>query len=80
MNGHLSLGYAYYASDDTTYHENITVKDWREIYAKKRNSSKLPDYSGYTYDAVWTFGFALDKLLKENLTHYANLHRDDTNK
>lgn len=36
------------------------------------------EYAGYTYDAVWTYAFALDKLLKEDRTHVANLHSDRT--
>lgn len=76
---HMSLGYAYYAPDDFVYHENKTVKQWREEYFKKYHHEPA-DYAGYTYDAVWTYAYALDKLLKEDRTHISNLHSDRTNK
>lgn len=74
---HMSLGYAYYAPDDVVYHEGKTVKQWRDEY--NQSLEKEPaEYAGYTYDAVWTYAFALDKLLKEDRTHVANLHSDRT--
>lgn len=79
VDGHLSLGYAYYAPDDTVYHENITVHEWREKYKEFADGDYVPDYAGYTYDAMWTYAFALDKLLSENFTHYADLHSVGTN-
>ncbi|MPC08221.1 Insulin-like growth factor 1 receptor [Portunus trituberculatus] len=33
-----------------------------------------PDYAGYTYDAVWAYALALDRLLKEDRTHVSNFH------
>ncbi|XP_068222552.1 uncharacterized protein [Palaemon carinicauda] len=81
---HMSLGYAYYAPMNYTFHEGITVGDWYELYAKEfginSDTHGPADYAGYTYDAVWTYAFALDKLLKENRTHVANLHSLKTNK
>ncbi|KAF2360714.1 Serine-threonine/tyrosine-protein kinase catalytic domain [Trinorchestia longiramus] len=81
LDGHLSLGYAYFAPNDVVYHENITVGQWREEYKRFSYSmdDRIPDYAGYTYDAVWTYAFALDRLLTENLTHYADLHSAGTN-
>lgn len=76
----MSLGYAYYAPNETVYHEGITVKKWQEEYTETWRTNSLPDYSGYTYDAVWVYAFALDKLLDEDKTHYADLHSENTNR
>ena len=38
------------------------------------NRNNPPDYAGYTYDAVWAYALALDKLLKEDRTHVSNFH------
>lgn len=80
---HMALGYAYYAHDDFKYHEGKTVGEWREEYKAdylNHSQSLTADYAGYTYDAVWTYAFALDKLLKEDETHVSNLHSPRTNK
>ncbi|XP_047475227.1 atrial natriuretic peptide receptor 2-like isoform X2 [Penaeus chinensis] len=80
---HMALGYAYYAHDDFRYHEGKTVGEWREEYKAvylNHSQSLTADYAGYTYDAVWTYAFALDKLLKEDETHVSNLHSSRTNK
>nr|XP_045615701.1 uncharacterized protein LOC123768923 isoform X1 [Procambarus clarkii]XP_045615702.1 uncharacterized protein LOC123768923 isoform X1 [Procambarus clarkii]XP_045615703.1 uncharacterized protein LOC123768923 isoform X1 [Procambarus clarkii]XP_045615704.1 uncharacterized protein LOC123768923 isoform X1 [Procambarus clarkii] len=76
---HMSLGYAYYADDDFVYHENKTVRQWREEYYQQYQHEPA-EYAGYTYDAVWAYAYALDKLLKEDRTHVSNLHSDRTNK
>ncbi|KAK7078148.1 hypothetical protein SK128_007038 [Halocaridina rubra] len=79
---HMSLGYAYYAPLDSYFHEGITVQEWQEEYIDSYgNKSQHPaDYAGYTYDAVWTYAFALDKLLKEERAHVANLHSHKSHK
>lgn len=71
---HMSLGFAYYASDNTTNYENMTVAEWFQHYRNNNMDNDPPDYAGYTYDAVWAYALALDKLLKEDRTHVANLH------
>ncbi|KAK8378937.1 hypothetical protein O3P69_009579 [Scylla paramamosain] len=70
---HMSLGFAYYAPDNATSYENLTVAEWREEYRREMNNTP-PDYAGYTYDAVWAYALALDKLLKEDRTHVSNFH------
>ncbi|KAG0710468.1 Insulin-like peptide receptor [Chionoecetes opilio] len=70
---HMSLGFAYYAPDDVINYENMTVSQWRQEY-KRNNMDEPPDYAGYTYDAVWAYALALDRLLKEDRTHVSNLH------
>jgi hypothetical protein len=56
--------------------ENITVGQWREKYksvCRARNVSES-NYAGFTYDAVWTYGLALNKLVKENQSLLADIH------
>ncbi|KAL7648141.1 UNVERIFIED_CONTAM: hypothetical protein RMT77_000042 [Armadillidium vulgare] len=77
LDGHLALGYAYYAPDDFVYHSGETVGEWKHRYELLQGSAPA-DYAGYTYDAVWTYAFALEKLLKERFTHAANMHSDTT--
>lgn len=62
--------------------ENVTVREWKTAYKKRcEDENRLSsDYAGYAYDAVWTYAFALDKLLKQNQSHIANLHSDKTTK
>lgn len=61
---------------------NITVGKWKEDYAKSCASKGIEtsDYAGYAYDAIWTYAYALDKLLKQNHSHITNLHSDKTTK
>lgn len=62
--------------------ENISVKQWKHQYdANCTNKSiSTSDYAGYAYDAIWTYAYALDKLLKQNHSHITNLHSDKTTK
>lgn len=36
------------------------------------------DYAGFTYDAVWTYALALDKLFKEDDSYTSNLRSRNT--
>jgi hypothetical protein len=62
--------------------ENLTVGAWRENYTNACAAINVTasDYAGYAYDAVWTYAYALDKLLKQNHSHIANLHSEKTTK
>lgn len=80
LDGHLSLGYAYFAPEEDVFYENITVSEWRKQYLQMSYRNHTADYAGYTYDAVWTYAFALDTLLSQNLSHYADLHSTVTTK
>lgn len=82
INGHMSLAYKFYADDDAVMQETKTVKEWTEQYehqAKLRNMD-MSRYGGFTYDAVWVYAYALDKLFKENNSHVANLHSTKTSR
>jgi ABC-type branched-subunit amino acid transport system substrate-binding protein len=78
INGHLALTHAYYAPDTDLMQEGITVKEWKKNYKKKCDKAPVPpsNYGGYAYDAVWTYAYALDKLLRENQSYISNLHTD----
>lgn len=80
INGHLGLSHAYFASDDDIMQEGITVRQWRDRYESfcyLRN--QVPsNYAGYAYDAMWTYAYAMDALLKENQSYVFQLHSNDT--
>ena len=58
--------------------EGITVGTWRQKYLNEslmQNPKSRPsDYASYIYDAVWTYAFALDELVRRNHWLPANLH------
>ncbi|OXA51550.1 Gamma-aminobutyric acid type B receptor subunit 1 [Folsomia candida] len=80
INGHLSLQYAYYAPENQVMQENITVSAWKTKYEHncEQKNVDFSDYAGFAYDAMWTYAFALEKLLKQNHSHITNLHSEKT--
>ncbi|XP_046995878.1 uncharacterized protein LOC124607652 [Schistocerca americana] len=81
INGHLALSHAYFAPNDSIMQENKTVGQWMEQYknaCNTTNGERMSNYGGYAYDAVWTYALALDKLWKENQSHFSNIHNDST--
>ncbi|KAK8726640.1 hypothetical protein OTU49_009969, partial [Cherax quadricarinatus] len=82
LQGHMSLSYKYFAEDSDIMQEGITVKEWRKKYSQRiqdtiKNASES-DYAGFTYDAVWTYALALDKLFKEDQSYAADLRALNT--
>ncbi|EFN73169.1 Insulin-like peptide receptor [Camponotus floridanus] len=82
INGHLGLSHAYFARDDSIMQEGITVREWRERY---ENTCRMQDpplqpsnYAGYAYDAMWTYAYAMDRLIHENESYVFDLHSDHT--
>lgn len=57
--------------------ENKTVEEWKKEYSLVSRTEQS-NYAGYAYDAVWTYAFALDKLLKEYPEAISDLHSDQT--
>ncbi|XP_073988410.1 uncharacterized protein isoform X2 [Rhodnius prolixus] len=80
INGHLAITHSFFAPDDNIMQENITVRQWRDNYEKKCQVGLLTpsNYAGYAYDAVWTYAYALNTLLKENQSSVSSLHDDKT--
>lgn len=80
INGHLGVTNAYFAPDDDIMQEGITVRQWRDNYEKLcRLKEQAPsNYAGYAYDAMWTYAYAMDVLLKENQSYIFDLHSDHT--
>ncbi|KAF4518035.1 hypothetical protein B566_EDAN009268 [Ephemera danica] len=82
INGHLSIAHAYFAHDEDLMQELITVGEWKKKYEFECGKFKEPipqsNYAGYAYDAVWTYAYALDKLIKTNQSHIADLHSPDS--
>ncbi|XP_016841856.1 uncharacterized protein LOC100115038 [Nasonia vitripennis] len=80
INGHLGISHATFAPDDSIMQEGITVREWRnnyEHYCAMQKELTSP-YAGYTYDAMWTYAYAIDKLLKENQSYIFDLHSEHT--
>jgi len=60
--------------------ENKTVAEWKQEYQRICSLSNVSahDYGGFAYDAVWTYAFALDKLMREDQTHLVKIHDPNT--
>ncbi|XP_014251648.1 receptor-type guanylate cyclase gcy-19-like [Cimex lectularius] len=88
IDGHFSLSHAFFAPDNNTMQENITVKEWKKKYeleltlnsTKEKNIKGFSNYAGYTYDAIWAYAYALDGLTKQNHSSVASLHSPNTTK
>ncbi|XP_072759038.1 uncharacterized protein [Anoplolepis gracilipes] len=82
INGHLGLSHAYFARDDSIMQEGITVREWRKRYenmCRMQNPPLQPsNYAGYAYDAMWTYAYAMDRLIHENESYVFDLHSDHT--
>ncbi|XP_076647965.1 uncharacterized protein LOC143356288 [Halictus rubicundus] len=80
INGYLGISHAYFGQDDAIMQENITVREWRNNYEAECIRRKLPpsDYAGYAYDAMWTYAYAMDQLLKEKEAYIFDLHSQET--
>jgi len=80
INGHLGLSHAYFARDDDMMQEGITVREWRERYenACRAQNQQPSNYAGYAYDAMWTYAYAIDRLIHENQSYIFDLHSDHT--
>ncbi|XP_014480221.1 PREDICTED: uncharacterized protein LOC106747328 [Dinoponera quadriceps] len=80
IDGHLGLSHAYFARDDDIMQEGITVREWRERYENKCRIQNLQpsNYAGYAYDAMWTYAYAMDRLIRENQNYVSQLHSDET--
>ncbi|GAB0087290.1 Guanylate cyclase [Sergentomyia squamirostris] len=80
-NGHFSLSYVPFGEDDQNITSiNTTVKLWQKKFQSECPSDTAYSYAGYTYDAVWVYAYALDKLIKENSTYLSDLHSEITTK
>ncbi|KAG5329551.1 ILPR protein, partial [Acromyrmex charruanus] len=80
INGHLGLSHAYFARDDDIMQEGITVREWRERYENscRAQNQQSSNYAGYAYDAMWTYAYAVDRLIHENQSYVFDLHSDHT--
>ncbi|XP_030749572.1 atrial natriuretic peptide receptor 2-like isoform X2 [Sitophilus oryzae] len=77
IKGYFSMTHAYYAPENQTMQENITVGAWLKTY-KSRVAGNFSDYAGFAYDAVWTYAFALDRLSKTDAEALSDLHTENT--
>lgn len=80
INGYLGLSHAYFAPDNEIMQEGITVRQWRDNYEKSCLKQQQPpsNYAGFAYDAMWTYAYAMDRLLRENQSYVFDLHSEQT--
>ncbi|XP_011137908.1 uncharacterized LOC105182277 isoform X1 [Harpegnathos saltator] len=80
INGYLGLSHAYFARDDDIMQEGITVREWRTRYENSclAQQQQPSNYAGYAYDAMWTYAYAMDRLIHENQSYVFDLHSDQT--
>ncbi|XP_034938536.1 uncharacterized protein [Chelonus insularis] len=80
INGYFSVSHAFYADDNEIMQEGITVRQWRDRYETLcKTANQSPSlYAGYVYDAMWTYAYAVDHLIKENQSYVFDLHSDQT--
>lgn len=81
VNGHFSVSHAFFASDNTIMQEGKTVRQWRDEYEHQvkqssKNIGKPSNYAGYAYDAMWTYAYAVDRLIKENNGYISDYHTE----
>lgn len=78
LNGHFSMSHEQFADDNVLMQENITVSEWKNNFtsngAHKFNSS----YVGFVYDGVWTYAYALQKLLEQSKEYVRTLNAKET--
>lgn len=74
------MTYSNYAANESIMQEGINVSVWREKYTNSCIAKKIPtsEYASYIYDSVWTYAFALDRLLKKNHSLAADFHTEHT--
>lgn len=80
INGHLGLSHAYFAADEDYMQEGVTVRQWRDRYEEecRRHDQPPSNYAGFAYDAMWTYAYAIDRLLRENQSYVYDLHSDQS--
>ncbi|KAF2362436.1 Receptor ligand binding region [Trinorchestia longiramus] len=78
LDGHMSLSYQYFGDDNQTMQTNKTVGEWHTQYEKEVNlyNTSPSDYAGFTYDAVWSLAYALDKMAKKDQSLMVNLRSE----
>lgn len=84
ISGYFAMTHAFFASDDQTMQENRTVGEWKRDYediCRKANPTEgVSNYGGFAYDAVWTYAFALDKLIKMDPVAISDIHSQNSTK
>lgn len=80
INGYLGISHAYFGEDNAVMQENITVREWLNNYEAecRRRNHQPSNYAGYAYDAMWTYAYAMDQLLKEKEAYIFHLHSQET--
>ncbi|XP_039951750.1 uncharacterized protein LOC120768986 [Bactrocera tryoni] len=71
IEGHFSIMHTPFGDLNDTMQENITVREW--LHTHSQTNDVLSNYTGYAYDAVWAYAYAVAKLLTENEDAVNNL-------
>lgn len=80
INGYLGISHANFAPNNSIMQEGIKVSEWRDRYEKSCYShhEDSSPYAGYAYDAMWTYAYGIDKLLRENQSYIDDIHSEHT--
>ena len=56
-----------------------SVGEWRDhmtSVVSRANFASMNKYSGYVYDSVWLYAYALDRLIRQNKSYVQDIHSD----
>lgn len=78
--GYFVLSKTFADSDNTLIVGNISVGQYKKMYAKRVGEAKVAGsaFASYVYDAVWVYAFALDKLFKNEPGALELIHSKST--
>ncbi|XP_040568562.1 uncharacterized protein [Lepeophtheirus salmonis] len=81
LNGHLSVLHVESAHPNDTMQTGETVGQWRlnlknELERNHFDPHRANKYSGYVYDAIWVYAYALDQLIKQNKSYIQDIHSE----
>lgn len=78
--GYFVLSKTFSDSDNTLIVGNITVGQFKQMYAKRVGEEGVAGsaFASYVYDAVWVYAFALDKLFKNEPGALELMHSKST--
>lgn len=78
--GYFVLSKTFSDSDNTLIVGNITVGQYKQMYAKRVGEAGVAGsaFASYVYDAVWVYAYALDKLFKNEPGALELIHSKST--
>ncbi|XP_041375599.1 guanylate cyclase D-like [Gigantopelta aegis] len=80
IDGHFILSKAFTDSDDVRVAGNITVGQYKDMYATRVGKADFEEspFASFVYDAVWVFAYGLDKLFRKKVGALNTMHDKST--